>query len=59
MQGDDEAPRETTEERCPYCGSKDVVPTGGSTQVGLGNPWKEGRDCGACGRHFRKIRPAK
>jgi DNA-directed RNA polymerase subunit RPC12/RpoP len=51
-----ERPRETTERVCPYCGSRDVSPTGGASQVGIGDPWKEGWDCHACKKHFRRIR---
>ena len=53
---EEERPRETTERVCPYCGSQDVLPIGGASQAGTGNPWKEGWDCQACKKHFRRIR---
>jgi DNA-directed RNA polymerase subunit RPC12/RpoP len=52
----DERPRETTEDRCPYCGSGDVTTRGISAQAGAGAPVKEGYDCRACSRHFRRVR---
>ena len=52
----DERPREMSEDRCPYCGSRDVGTRGISAQAGAGAPLKEGYDCRACGHHFRRIR---
>ncbi len=53
---EDDVPLATREARCPHCASGDVVQTGDATQVGIGNPWKEGRTCRTCGRYFHRLR---